>query len=54
MKRLNKGRRETKIVGLHEAYFEIRGSKGHTSYVAGVDEEAGDIDSMYNLVLQRH
>ena len=45
---------EKKIVGLHEAYFEIRGSKGHTSYVAGVDEEAGDIDNMYNLVLQRH
>lgn len=45
---------EKKIIGLHEAYFEIRGSKGHVSYVAGVDEEAGDVDSMYNLVLQRH
>ena len=42
------------IKELHEAYFEIRGSKGHVSYVAGVDEEAGDVDSMYNLVLQRH
>lgn len=45
---------EKKIIGLHEAYFEIRGNKGHVSYVAGVDEEAGDVDSMYNLVLQRH
>lgn len=51
---ITKEEAEKKIIGLHEAYFEIRGSKGHVSYVAGVDEEAGDVDSMYNLVLQRH
>ena len=51
---ITKEEAEKKIIGLHEAYFEIRGSKVHVSYVAGVDEEAGDVDSMYNLVLQRH
>lgn len=25
----------------------------HASLVAGIDEEAGDVDSMYQLVLQR-
>lgn len=31
----------------------IKGNKGHASLVAGIDEEAGDVDSMYQLVLQR-
>ena len=44
---------EKKIIGLHEAYFDIKGNKGHASLVAGIDEEAGDVDSMYQLVLQR-
>ena len=44
---------ENKIIGLHEAYFDIKGNKGHASLVAGIDEEAGDVDSMYQLVLQR-
>ena len=33
--------------------FDIKGNKGHASLVAGIDEEAGDVDSMYQLVLQR-
>ena len=32
---------------------EEAGNKGHASLVAGIDEEAGDVDSMYQLVLQR-
>ena len=44
---------ENKIIGLHEAYFDIKGNKGHAALVAGIDEEAGDVDSMYQLVLQR-
>ena len=44
---------DSKIIGLHEAYFDIKGNKGHASLVAGIDEEAGDVDSMYQLVLQR-
>lgn len=39
---------------LKENLESISEEQGHVSYVAGVDEEAGDVDSMYNLVLQRH
>lgn len=47
---ITKEEAENKIIGLHEAYFDI---KGNASLVAGIDEEAGDVDSMYQLVLQR-
>lgn len=50
---ITKEEAENKIIGLHEAYFDIKGNKGHASLVAGIDEEAGDVDSMYQLVLQR-
>ena len=45
---ITKEEAENKIIGLHEAYFDIKGNKGHASLVA-----AGDVDSMYQLVLQR-
>lgn len=50
---ITKEEAEKKIIGLHKAYFDIKGNKGHASLVAGIDEEAGDVDSMYQLVLQR-
>ena len=49
---ITKEEAENKIIGLHEAYFDIKGNKGHASLVAGIDEEAGDVDSMYQLVLK--
>ena len=53
LRNITKEEAENKIIGLHEAYFDIKGNKGHASLVAGIDEEAGDVDSMYQLVLQR-
>ncbi len=37
------------IKDLYEAYFELRGRKGTVVFVQGLDTEANNVDSIYQL-----